>query len=269
MGEIIKDDKFFDVPRVSVPTSTGEVELPILYYAVDNFTFLFAADFKQVTDKLRAFGLKPGLRWGKRAVVGLAFYKYRKTSIGPYYEAGLAIPALLEHDRRPFSGWLDLFSNLRTRRTGFLILNLPVSTETAWAAGREIWGYPKFVTGFKVELVNNYFHGIVREPGTQNPIVTVKGNLGLGIPGPPMSLLLYSQLGGKRLASIVNVRGVVRVGHKGGLRLEIGDSEHGMAQNLRDLGLDNAQPIITMSTQRFQSRLNQGEEIKPPSGGNN
>ncbi len=261
----MKNEAFFNVPRTTLATSIGEVELPVLYSEVSNITFLFATDFERVANKLHAFGLKPGLRWGKQAVVGLGFYEYRKTSLGPYNEVGLALPALMEHERRPFSAWLDMYSNLKTRRTGFLIINLPVTTEIAWAAGCELWGYPKFTTNLPFQWDNNSFNGQVMEPESQNPIVTVRGKLGWGIPGPPMSVLLFSQLKDKMLSSKVNVRGAVRVNHRGSIRLQIGDSDHAMAHNLRDLGIDDSQPILAMSTQRFQSRLNLGEELIRPS----
>jgi len=80
-----------------------------------------------------------------------------------------------------------------------------------------------------------------------------------------MSLLLFSQLKDKMLSSKVNVRGAVKVRHRGSIRLQIGESDHVMVQNFRDLGLDNSQPLMVMSTKRFQSRLNLGEEITPPS----
>jgi len=67
----MKNEAFFDVPRTILTTSIGEMELPILYYEVSTLTFLFATDFERVANKLRPFGLKPGLKWGKQAVVGL------------------------------------------------------------------------------------------------------------------------------------------------------------------------------------------------------
>jgi len=261
----MKKEAFFEVPRTILTTSIGDVELPVLYYEVSNLTFLFATDFERVANKLRPFGLIPGLKWGKQAVVGLGFYEYRKTSIGPYNEVGLAIPALMEYERRPISSWLDMYSSLNTRRTGLLIIDLPVTTEIAWACGCELWGYPKFITNIPFQWNYNSFNGQVMDPESQNQIVTVSGKLGWGIPGPPMSMLLFSQLNDKMLSSKVNVRGAVRVSLKGSIRLQIGDSDHVMAKNLRDLGLDNSQPLMTMSTQRFQSRLNLGEEIIHPS----
>ena len=257
----MKREAFFDVPRTAMSISTGEVELPILYSDVSNITFLFAVDYEKVENKTRKFVLKPGLRWGKQAVVALAFYEYRKTSIGTYNEVGLAIPVLMQRQRAPFSSWLDLYSNLDNRRTGIFIIDLPVTTKLACAAGCEIWGYPKFITNITFQLDNHSFSGRVMDPESKNPIVTVCGKLGWGIPGPPMSLLLLSQKRDRQILAKVNVRGAVRIRRKGGVRLQIGDSDHVMAQNLRDLGLDNSQPFLSFSTQRFQSRLNVGEEI--------
>jgi hypothetical protein len=109
-------------------------------------------------------------------------------------------------------------------------------------------------------MENHLFYGQVMDPESQNPIVTVNGNLGWRIPGPPMSLLLLSHLDEKILSAKVNVRGPVKICQKGSVRHQIGDSDHVMAQNLRDLGMDNIQPILALSTNRFQSRLNIGEE---------
>jgi len=44
----------------------------------------------------------------------------------------------------------------------------------------------------------------------------------------------------------------------GGIRLQVGQSRHRMADNLRELGLDGARPLAVSSTTRFQSRLNAG-----------
>jgi hypothetical protein len=95
--------------------------------------------------------------------------------------------------------------------------------------------------------------------------VTISGKLVWGIPGPPMGLRLFSQLIDKMRSSKVNLRDPVKISQKGSIRLQIGDTDHVMAQNLRDLAKDNSQPIIIISTRRFRSRFNLGEEIINPS----
>ena len=80
---MMTNDKFFNVPLTTVSTSSGEVDLPVLYYKVTDLTFMFATDYQRVEEKLRPLGLKPGLRWGKKAVVACAFYQYHKTRRNP------------------------------------------------------------------------------------------------------------------------------------------------------------------------------------------
>jgi len=46
-----------------------------------------------------------------------------------------------------------------------------------------------------------------------------------------------------------------------GFRLQVGDSDHPMAQRLRYLGLDNARPLIVFSCDDYQARMNAGVTV--------
>lgn len=261
MMSIYNDDPFFNVPRTTRVLSEGEAEFPILYYDVSTLVALFQVDRGKAAAKLINMGLKPGLHWGGQAIAGLAFYEYRKTSIGPYNEVGLAIAACPAHVNKPISGWLNLYADIQRRSVGFHILNLPVTTRIAWAGGREMWGYPKFVTDIPFKLTDHHFDSAVMDPKNGKSIARLSGQLGPGVPAPPLSLVLYSQLDDCKLRATVNVRGAVRLRGGGKLRLSVGDSDHDMADNLHDLGLDNARPLLVMDTHQFQSRLNLGEAV--------
>ena len=77
---------------------------------------------------------------GGRALVGVAFYQYRETTIGPCDEVGVTMAAMQIGMAQPP---LPLLSMMRDHdRVGFHILALPVTTASACAAGREIWGCP-------------------------------------------------------------------------------------------------------------------------------
>jgi hypothetical protein len=258
--EAARNDPFFRVPRANVTTSEGDAELPILYYDVSALLALFAIDHERAAVKLEGMGLVPGLGWGKKAIAALAFYEYRETSIGPYNEAALALAAC-PCQMAKFGGWFNLYGDIQTRRVGFHILNLPVTTRIACAGGIELWGYPKFITQIPFKLEKTAFDAFVMDPDNDQVIVRLNGELGLSLPAPPLSLVLYSQLDNRMLRSTVNVRGRVRLRGGGGLRVTVGDSDHDMAKNLRDLHLDGARPLFVMDTHRFQSRLNLGEEI--------
>lgn len=252
-------DAFFKVPNTANHTSSGAVDLPILYFDVSNSIAFFLADKKAVLDLLHGTPFKPVLTFGKKALVGISFYQYRATSIGPYNEVGIAIPVVPRNGTKPFSSLLDLYSNIKTRRTGFYVLDLPVTTAAANAAGRELWGFPKFVTQIDYFQAGRHMHMRVADPEGQGDILSFSGCSNASMKLAPLSVITYSQLNGQPLRTPVNVRGDVHTSLGGKLRLQVGTSTHPMAQHLRQLGLHNAKPLLVQFTDAFQSRLNAGE----------
>ena len=255
-------DKFFQVPRESRKTSEGGVEFPILYFDSSCITAFFLCDLDKVKNQLLGLALKPSLVIGNKALIGIAFYEYRKTSIGSYNEVGVAIPVIRESDKRPLFSLLDLYANPETRKSGFYVIDLPVSTSAANAAGREIWGFPKFVTEISFELDKHNFSGSVLDPDGKEGIVNLEGRMGMGILSPAMHLKLYSYLDGEELATVVNLKRGSTLRSGGSMKLTVGKSEHLMAERLRALGLDGASPLALVSTDKFQSRLNLGVPVK-------
>jgi hypothetical protein len=154
-----------------------------------------------------------------------------------------------------------LYGSVDERHLGFFILDLPVTTPLANAGGRELWGYPKFVTSIPFHLDRKRFEGSVIDPEGDAEIFTLSGRLLPAIPAPPMSLVLYSHHQGNLLRATVNVRGRMNLRPGGSLQIRVGESTHRMARNLRDLGLDEARAALVLDTHRFQSRLNAGVPI--------
>ena len=143
---------------------------------------------------------------------------------------------------------------------GWHIVNLPVTTEMANAAGQEIWGYPKFVTEIPFKLDKGNFISEVKDP-QHGSIMRLEGKLNFGIKAPALSGVTYSHLSGKTLRSSVNARGNYKAYLAHQLKLTIGNSQHNMAENLRILSLDNSRPIAALGSHDFQSRLSDGAEI--------
>ena len=253
-------DPFFQVPQTTRSTSQGDVDLPIFYFDASNVFAFFLADRDAAAARLGT-ELQLALTIGNRALAGLAFYEYRQTGVGVYNEVGLALPVLPEGAPPVRNLVHALYGSVDERHLGFHVLDLPVTTDLACAGGREIWGFPKFVTDIPFRLDRKKFESSVRDPDGQKSIVSLSGRLSPGLPMPPMSMVLYTHLEEEILRSTVNVRGRVtlRPGHT--LRLQVGESHHRMANNLRDLGLDGARPVAVMDTHRFQSRLNAGVPI--------
>lgn len=250
-------DPFFEVPLTVHPTSAGPVELPIRYSDVTNVVALFSVRAEDARRALEGKGLEPVGLWPGTALAGMSFYQYRRTSIGPYHEVGTALFAVRAGERAPRPWLKDLLRRPLERRVGMYVVDLPVSTETANAAGRELWGYPKFVTSLPFRVEGREVDAAVLDPGGAE-ICRLAGRMGPGVPAPPLSLLTFTHMDGALVRTPVDVRGQVRLCTAGTLSLSVGPSAHGMAARLRGLGLAGARPLVVLATDRFQSLLHQG-----------
>jgi hypothetical protein len=252
-------DLFFQYPRTAVTTTEGAVDLPILYYDNSVLMALFRVDYDQAQTLVAEQGLEAVRFAGGKALAGIAMYQYRETSIADYNEVGLAVAAVPPGTRLPTFPLLSMLNRLDKAPVGFAILDLPVTTAAACAAGRELWGYPKFVTPIGFSLQGKRFEGTVTAPDTGRDLLRLTGQVGLGVPGPLLDLVLYSPLQGQMLRTLVNTRGGAQICLPGSMRLEVSqDSTHPMAQRLRALGLSQARPDMVFHSHALQLRLNAG-----------
>lgn len=255
------DDPFFAYPQTTRRTSVGEVDFPILYIDTSTLVAGFWVDAAAAATFLQGQDLRLALTLGSRAMVMLAFYNYRVTTVGPYNEVGIAIP-VVPSSAPSGTRWLQALADVDSpaRDLGYYVVHLPVTTAAANAAGREAWGLPKFITPIDFKLQGRDVAMRVRDPDQQQQsICELSGRMGLGVPGPSIGVVLYSRLDGQKLRASVNVRGGGDLHLPGSLRLSVGASTHPMAQSLRKLGLDGAKPVWLSATHKFQSRLNLGQ----------
>lgn len=257
------DDPFFAYPRTTLPTSEGEVDFPILYLDTSTLVAGFWVDAHAAAACLQGQDLRLAMTLGRRAMVMMAFYNYRVTTVGAYNEVGLAIP-VVPRNAPAGTRWMQALTDVDSPRRdlGYYVVHLPVTTAAANAAGREAWGLPKFITPIDFEMQGRDVAMRVRDPdhpeANAGAICELNGRMGLGVPGPSIGVVLYSQLNGQKLRATVNVRGGGDIHLPGSLRLSVGLSSHPMAQTLRNLGLHGARPVWLSATDQFQSRLNLG-----------
>lgn len=256
----MQNDPFFQFPRESRATPAGAVELPIFYYDTTAVLAFFRAD-AAAARALLPEGLELAVEAGGHTIAGLALYEYRDTSVGRYNEVGLALPVYQAGSGRPRRRWQDLFARSDERALGFHILDLPVTTELANAAGRALWNFPKFVTRIPFRLTPGRLDCEVRAPNGGGAIMTLAGTTRALLPLPSIDLVLYSEMHGQWLRTLVNTRGGMRLHASGTVRLAVGAAHHPMAQRLRELGLDGARPLALLSSTAFQSRLNAGAVV--------
>jgi hypothetical protein len=255
------NDPFFQHPLVSFNTSAGTIDLPILYFDCSNFQLLYEVPYQAAAALLADQPVTAARLAGNKALAAVAVYEYRDTAVGSYNEVGVAIATLPEGTAQPASPWLALYQPLDKRMLGMTIIDLPVTTAAANAAGREVWGYPKFVTPIQFGLTGRQLRCQVEDPDGKHTIMTVDGTAGLGIPGPQLDLVLYSTHHDKLLRTTVVTRGGGQMRLPGSLQLRVGDSKHPMASRLQQLGLDRIKPKFAFASHRLQLRLNAGTAI--------
>ncbi|HEY6561702.1 MAG TPA: acetoacetate decarboxylase family protein [Polyangiaceae bacterium] len=251
-------DAFFRVPRTLHHTHAGLVDLPILYYDATNVIALFEAELSGATSLLEGTGLEPMPFRGKSALVAVSFYDYRRTTVGSYGEVGTAVFARRPGERGLLPGIAEMLVDPRKRHVGAWVVDLPVTTELACAAGRDLWGYPKFVTPITIALEGRSFHALVDAPDGSEPILQIQGEMAFGLPVPAFSLMTFSQLHGTLVRTPIDVRAKTHAHKAGTVRLRVGSSQHPMAAHLRTLALDGARPSILTVTTNFQSILHAG-----------
>lgn len=258
-----KNDDFFKVPVEQVKTSEGNVGLPILYYDVSLLMGFFWVEPDAVAAKLSGTGLKPVTCLNGKTIAGVALYAYHDTTVGIYNEVGVALNCI-EAEKTPsiIPPAVELLMPGGWRSSSFYILDLPVTTKEANAAGREIWGYPKFVTEIPLTFKKDYFSGGVKDPDGKSDIFTLDGKIGIGARLPAFDLVTFTNLDGTRIKTQVNVRGSFKYFINPEFQLKVGTSGHKMAQNLKDLGLAGASPFaLAVTEHNWQSRLNKGSIV--------
>ncbi len=254
------ESRFFRVAQEKLKTSAGEAPFPILYYDATALLTFFWCELEAAQSFLDDTGLQATRFLNGRALAAIGWYEYRDTDIGAYNEVGVAI-AVQPENRALRLPIMQFFYPAGRRTLGFYIIDLPVTTEIACAAGREMWGFPKFVAEIPLQFEKGSVSAAVLAPEKQEPIVSMNGRLGAGIPLPGMDLVLYSNKDDRLLRTEVITSGWLRTSPGNGLRVETGPGTHPMADNLRRLGLNGASPFSCQLTHRFRSRLYLGDEV--------
>jgi len=163
-------------------------------------------------------GLEPARMPGGRSMLSLAFIRYIDGDLDPYNEVAVAF---LVAD--PAGG----------KGKGAYIHRLPVDQEFTCAAGREIWGFPKFVTPIDI----NEERRADRCRLTVDDRVAMTMTLRRGVPAPMRATAVdaFSFADGVLRRTRWELRGRGSRMRPGGARVELGTGE--IADELRSLGL--------------------------------
>jgi hypothetical protein len=222
----------------------AECFLPIRYFEVQCLVATFLAPPDKASGLLVSAGLQPVLQEDGRAVVDLYCIEYRKTDIGPYNEVGLTVRAVAPGD--------PIAANY--------VVNLPVTTPVACRAGREIWGYNKFVAAIDVRSEGKTFSTVLRDEGHEI-IGALEGRRDASVPAPPTDILTFTLHHGRLIKTVIRVPTPSFASSGDSFLFKVGTSKHPMADNLRTLALDRARPVLVYYTNPFQALLFPGQAV--------
>lgn len=257
-------ENFFDVPRTYYTTSYTRTQVPMFFFKLATRILNYFVDYDRVVPLMKGTGLVPCKFFNGKAIVSLIFYNYQDVTIGPYDEVTITIvcyPELLKKPKLPLSTVLFKKNGKNWGNLGAYVLEMPVTIPAARAAGREIWGYPKFLTRIPYKLSENSFEFGVLDPDTNESIVSVKGETGIGIKTKAFDYVSFNNYEDAIWKVIVDVDGKVKNCLCKSLELKVGPSKHRMAQNIRALNLENLKPIAVMSTDKCMTKLNAGKPV--------
>jgi hypothetical protein len=177
-----------------------------------------------------------------KALVALAVCRYDDTDLDPYHEVAVSF-VVRPHDARPGASGLQPVREFGTGDLGVYIHQLPVDQEFTCAAGRDIWGFPKWLATIDIDESSGR-RGANRAQRSGTAVRLVDGD---------RHVLSLTMAGGGRLKLPSNApptysfrEGVLRrttwttssegvSGRFGGATLVLGD--HPLADELRSLGL--------------------------------
>jgi Acetoacetate decarboxylase (ADC) len=234
-----------DLPLQCRLLSNGaECFLPIRYFDVQCLVATFLAAPDRASELLGVAGLQPVLQEDGRAVVDLYCIEYRKTDIGPYNEVGLTVRARAPGD--------PIAANY--------VVNLPVTTAIANRAGREIWGYNKFVAVIDVNSEGKTFSTMLRD-SDHEIIGALDGERSVSAPAPATDILTFSLDQGRLIKTAIRVLTPSLASSGDSFVFKVGTSRHPMTSNLRTLALDGARPVLIHYTDPFQALLFPGRPL--------
>ena len=217
-------------------TILGEtVTMPVEIRSATTWVASYAVPFDAAAALIEYSGLRPKAALGNRALLSLAIVRYADGDLGPYHEFGVSV--LVEP---PASG-------SEVSPVGALIHQLPVNQPFTLAAGREIWGFPKWMA--RIDLDDGGAHTTCTLRDGDTFVLSLSVARGMPVPTRDTAIDAYSFLDGVLRRTSWDLDASGSRARPGGARIELGD--HPVADELRSLGLPK-RALAAMSVARVR-----------------
>jgi hypothetical protein len=233
-----------------------QVDMPVEIRAASAFMAMYSVPTAAAQSLIDYTGLeilqfRPG-----RGICVLVFVDYVDGDLGPYNEFGVAF--LVRDHRADSTSVPQDLKALARGRAGALIHQLPVDGDFTLAAGRGIWGFPKFLADFDVDHTGSVRRGSVSEGGRLIAQLSVKPGITVPGSGAGTSLAAYSHLDGLTRFTTWDMNPTGIRSRPGGAELKLGS--HPIADELRSLGLPK-RALVTSSIPELKMTFGDAQPI--------
>lgn len=250
---------FFEGTRPGRMVTVGDTtyELPALYFRDVSFGGIFSADLEKLRGVMPSDKLHPIPIGRGRGLMAVIAFDYLETTVGPYGEVAVSVPAVYA-DRSP-PPWLPMLLEAKWPGFGHVIMHLPVTTRVSRDGGRYGWGYAKFISQMQFESTPEHYECRLAEGGEH--ILTLRiGKRGIVIPDR-RPIITYSVKNRALVRTTIPQIALVRTGLGArGASLVLGE-KHPVARSIRDLDVDPS-PLITRAFIERSAILPDGDVIE-------
>ena len=231
--------------------SIGELALPVHYTDGSALACIYRVDLAAARSVIADDWFEP-LPVGGKAMAQLMALEYRETSVGPYNELGLLV--LARRSGSAPSTIRTLLTPASVETAGWYAVSLPVTTGFACAAGRELWGFPKYVTRIDTEFVRDGAQVILGD----ELVVEHRARFGMKVSAP--TYVCFSALDGRIIRTVVPMEHTLRLGGARSVQVHVtGDGP--TAQVAQRLGLDRLRPMMAARADQLKFALPLGTTV--------
>mmetsp|Transcript_66959 Transcript_66959/g.157973 ORF Transcript_66959/g.157973 Transcript_66959/m.157973 type:complete len:148 (+) Transcript_66959:473-916(+) len=133
------------------------------------------------------------------------------------------------------------------------VLDLPVTTEDARNAGKEVWGYPKYVTGITTSFTAEGHSSELKDE------YTLTHQKGLNVPLGGIPFVTFSVNDGHLIRTIINTGHVCYFGGSASI-IDLG-LDGATINTMRTLGMLDQTPLTSFRTDAMTSHLPEGVSL--------
>jgi len=242
---------FFDnVMRWRVERNGTSFLLPFFYYDTMSMAAIYTASTARIRALLPHPCLHPIELVPGRCLVAFAGFEYRKTDSEPYNEVNISF--LVTYNRKSIPG-LGALRVMISKRIPSYIWQLPVTTESARAGGKDLYGFPKSILDIQFRQESDWMVCEMLEAGER--VLRMEGRVLATRAQDPIRYQSYAVEDNKVViaTSLVNPIEFAETRSRGSFTLETSD-DHPIGQAIAEMKLGKA-PIIYQFSPRNETML--------------